>query len=89
MPKAFPRLVGPSTYLARTGALYSILVRTEPTRTRSQTTEGPRCLVFSVLYMANHFKTLFQETEAILERWKHPEPYRPPTAPGGTANQRF
>lgn len=23
------------------------------------------------------------EAEALLEKWKHPDPYRPPTAPGG------
>ena len=26
---------------------------------------------------------LFNETEKLLEKWKHPDPYRPPTAPGG------
>lgn len=26
---------------------------------------------------------LIKETEDLLEKWKHPEPYRPPTAPGG------
>lgn len=26
---------------------------------------------------------LIKETEALLEKWKHPDPYRPPTAPGG------
>ena len=24
-----------------------------------------------------------QEAETLLEKWKHPDPYRPPTAPGG------
>jgi len=28
-------------------------------------------------------KELIKETEALLEKWKHPDPYRPPTAPGG------
>ena len=28
-------------------------------------------------------KALLQETEELLEKWKHPDPYRPPTAPGG------
>jgi NADH dehydrogenase (ubiquinone) 1 beta subcomplex subunit 9 len=27
-----------------------------------------------------------QEAEALLERWKHPDPYRPPTAPGGASS---
>ncbi|TGO68642.1 hypothetical protein BOTNAR_0022g00510 [Botryotinia narcissicola] len=26
---------------------------------------------------------LFKETEDLFEKWKHPDPYRPPTAPGG------
>ena len=28
-------------------------------------------------------KALFQEAEAELEKWKHPDPYHAPTAPGG------
>jgi NADH dehydrogenase (ubiquinone) 1 beta subcomplex subunit 9 len=28
-------------------------------------------------------KELIKETQALLEKWKHPDPYRPPTAPGG------
>ena len=32
-------------------------------------------------------QALFQETEELLEKWKHPDPYRPPTAPGGTASK--
>lgn len=30
-----------------------------------------------------HQQELIKETEALLEKWKHPDPYRPPTAPGG------
>ncbi|MCJ1260088.1 hypothetical protein MMC24_007928 [Lignoscripta atroalba] len=33
-------------------------------------------------------RVLFQEAEALLERWKHPDPYHPPTAPGGKLLQR-
>ena len=29
-------------------------------------------------------QALFEEAEALLEKWKHPDPYIPPTAPGGT-----
>lgn len=29
-------------------------------------------------------QALITETENLLEKWKHPDPYRPPTAPGGT-----
>lgn len=28
-------------------------------------------------------QALITETENLLEKWKHPDPYRPPTAPGG------
>ncbi|KAI9040517.1 NADH dehydrogenase [ubiquinone] 1 beta subcomplex subunit 9 [Aspergillus affinis] len=28
-------------------------------------------------------KVLLRETEKLLENWKHPDPYRAPTAPGG------
>lgn len=28
-------------------------------------------------------QVLLQETERLLETWKHPDAYRPPTAPGG------
>lgn len=33
-----------------------------------------------------HEQAIIRETEQTLEEWKHPDPYRPPTAPGGTAN---
>jgi len=33
-------------------------------------------------------RVLFQEAEALLEKWKHPDPYRPPTAPGGSKYER-
>lgn len=28
------------------------------------------------------------QTEALLKKWKHPDPYRPPTAPGGSKYER-
>ncbi|EXJ73231.1 uncharacterized protein Z519_12038 [Cladophialophora bantiana CBS 173.52] len=33
-------------------------------------------------------RILFNETEKLLEKWKHPDPYRPPTAPGGSKYER-
>ncbi|KAI4229621.1 MAG: hypothetical protein L6R36_000668 [Xanthoria steineri] len=33
-------------------------------------------------------RALFQETEQLLETWKHPDPYKPPTAPGGSKYER-
>ncbi|KAG5982657.1 hypothetical protein E4U55_001567 [Claviceps digitariae] len=31
---------------------------------------------------------LLKETEKLLEKWKHPDPYIPPTAPGGSKYER-
>ncbi|KAK4889539.1 hypothetical protein LTR27_011714 [Elasticomyces elasticus] len=33
-------------------------------------------------------RALIEETESILQKWKHPDPYRPPTAPGGSKYER-
>lgn len=33
-------------------------------------------------------QALIEETEGILQKWKHPDPYRPPTAPGGSKYER-
>ena len=31
---------------------------------------------------------IVEETESLLEKWKHPDPYRAPTAPGGSKYER-
>ncbi|CZT23402.1 related to NADH2 dehydrogenase (ubiquinone) chain CI-B22 [Ramularia collo-cygni] len=33
-------------------------------------------------------KVLLEQTEELLQKWKHPDPYRPPTAPGGSKYER-
>ncbi|RPB08571.1 putative NADH dehydrogenase [Morchella conica CCBAS932] len=33
-------------------------------------------------------RVLLQRTEEELEKWKHPDPYIPPTAPGGSKYER-
>jgi len=33
-------------------------------------------------------RILFEETEKLLEEWKHPDPYHAPTAPGGSKYER-
>ena len=38
--------------------------------------------------MLTRAQELIAQTEEILERWKHPDPYRPPTAPGGSKFER-
>jgi hypothetical protein len=36
----------------------------------------------------NTYQVLLRETEKLLETWKHPDPYRAPTAPGGNKWER-
>jgi hypothetical protein len=31
---------------------------------------------------------IIEETQNLLEKWKHPDPYRAPTAPGGSKYER-
>ena len=31
---------------------------------------------------------IVEETENLLDKWKHPDPYRAPTAPGGSKYER-
>ncbi|CAD0085377.1 unnamed protein product [Aureobasidium mustum] len=45
----------------------------------------PRSL--TVLSFSSH-QILFDQTEELLKQWKHPDPYRPPTAPGGSKYER-
>lgn len=48
-----------------------------------------RCLLLwvdSLLITAR--QVLFTETEKLLQKWKHPDPYVPPTAPGGSKYER-
>ncbi|KAF2155151.1 hypothetical protein K461DRAFT_319605 [Myriangium duriaei CBS 260.36] len=33
-------------------------------------------------------REILDQTEALLVKWKHPDPYRPPTAPGGSKYER-
>ncbi|PGG97830.1 hypothetical protein AJ79_09066 [Helicocarpus griseus UAMH5409] len=33
-------------------------------------------------------RVIFQATENLLQEWKHPDPYRAPTAPGGSKYER-
>ncbi|KAM0710045.1 hypothetical protein Q7P35_002407 [Cladosporium inversicolor] len=33
-------------------------------------------------------RLIIEETEGLLEKWKHPDPYRAPTAPGGSKYER-
>ncbi|KAM0715856.1 hypothetical protein Q7P37_008370 [Cladosporium fusiforme] len=33
-------------------------------------------------------RLIVDEAESLLEKWKHPDPYRAPTAPGGSKYER-
>ncbi|QIX00179.1 hypothetical protein AMS68_005696 [Peltaster fructicola] len=33
-------------------------------------------------------RIIIEQTQDLLEKWKHPDPYRPPTAPGGSKYER-
>jgi len=33
-------------------------------------------------------RAVFKEAEDLLEKWKHPDPYHAPTAPGGSKYER-
>lgn len=35
------------------------------------------------------WQVLLRETEKLLDTWKHPDPYRVPTAPGGTFTDEY
>ncbi|RQM04538.1 hypothetical protein DH86_00004424, partial [Scytalidium sp. 3C] len=50
-------------------------VRTEATATSSDYTARPK------VDNGQAIEALFQETEELLEKWKHPDPYHAPTAP--------
>ncbi|TVY43854.1 NADH dehydrogenase [ubiquinone] 1 beta subcomplex subunit [Lachnellula occidentalis] len=72
-------------YLWRGQALY---IRTlfdanknirDPRQQRARSCSAPNC--FHDLIPES--QALFSETETLLEKWKHPDPYRAPTAPGG------
>lgn len=53
---------------------------TEP---RQQRVRPPHTYMFKRETQLMQHQVLIQETENLLEKWKHPDPYRPPTAPGG------
>ncbi|KAK6359575.1 hypothetical protein TWF696_000727 [Orbilia brochopaga] len=55
----------------------------------------PQALAIRQLFEANkdvrepkQLKALIAETQAQLDKWKHPDPYLPPLAPGGSKYER-
>lgn len=38
--------------------------------------------------MLTPWQEIIKQTEELLEKWKHPDPYRAPTAPGGSKYER-
>lgn len=53
---------------------------TEPRQQRVPTNSSD---LIAIRLLSKARQALFQKTESLLEEWKHPDPYRPPTAPGG------
>ena len=65
-------------------SIYALFSR--PTETcENHGNNGCAILLLHTLYCKSNriLQELFQEAEALLEKWKHPDPYKPPTAPGG------
>ena len=60
----------------------------DPRQQRVRASRPPFCFFWAgeseSLIRSSH-QILFNETEKLLQKWKHPDPYRPPTAPGGTS----
>ena len=93
IPTRFEALLGlecPETCLARTSHVHSLLVRGEQkchtTASAKSTSSWNALSIFKCLHM---LQAIMQEAEKQLEEWKHPDPYRPPTAPGGMISQPF
>lgn len=72
--------------MARTGCLHPLSVRGQQGRPRSSPATGraaTRHIPQPNLALTRRTQVLLRETEKLLDEWKHPDPYRPPTAPGG------
>jgi hypothetical protein len=84
-PEALPRLGCSPSPLARPSPLHPLSFRSQPPHLRTQTTTGDygRRLPTPEQETDECVQAIYKETLAILEEWKHPDPYRPPTAPGG------
>lgn len=99
VPQACTRLERPPISLARTSPIYPWPFRGEQEHNRAATAESaspiihpiPPSLPRHIMRVLISYETqadasekeLIKETESLLEKWKHPDPYRPPTAPGG------
>ncbi|KAL6400390.1 NADH dehydrogenase (ubiquinone) 1 beta subcomplex 9 [Ilyonectria robusta] len=70
--------------MARPGPLYSLTLRGQPQCHEPETAEGG---IISAtgrrVWTDRDIQALLTETEKLLDSWKHPDPYTPPTAPGG------
>lgn len=87
-PQTLPRLVRPATHVAWPGNVYSLSLRRQPRRAgtkaaKSQSRRPRVAWCFVRRRLITTAKELIKETEALLERWKHPDPFIPCTAPGG------
>ncbi|KAF2760677.1 hypothetical protein EJ05DRAFT_432007, partial [Pseudovirgaria hyperparasitica] len=49
---------------------------------------GQALYIRSLFENNKHITEPRQQKAGLLEKWKHPDPYRPPTAPGGSKYER-
>lgn len=75
----------PSVSLARSSFIHPFSLRSQQKCDGAKATAGNQYFIQlnSFGSMSKARQALFQKTESLLEEWKHPDPYRPPTAPGG------
>ncbi|CAM1503725.1 Fc.00g013160.m01.CDS01 [Cosmosporella sp. VM-42] len=78
-----------STSVAWPGSLYSLTIRGQPQCDGPETTEGGINSLSGRNTTADcDTQALLTETEKLLDSWKHPDPYVPPCAPGGSKFER-
>lgn len=80
-----PSIFGPSSRPTGTSPTPDNNAYVSPSHTTRNIDSG-QCLTThgSMLTPPSRPQALLKETEKLLETWKHPDPYLPPMAPGGT-----
>lgn len=71
--------------MERSGNVHTVVVRGEEGCARPASAEGMRhAEAFAGSdVLTRDTQAILDEAEELLEKWKHPDPYRHPTAPGG------
>lgn len=60
----------------------------EKTRGFAANINGEDWAICEQLLIQPSTQLIIEETENLLDKWKHPDPYRAPTAPGGSKYER-